>query len=551
MAMNRIKKFGTVKFHHRKERNKSLFYKDPMSSTGPGSISTSSMVSSEDIYKKRKVSQVTPKAVSSKSKHMIRSSSVVSLQRRRKTSEELNVRRHSNGLRQFKVILEYKSRPNEILMIKYDPSRTMENLHVKLCLDRKLSTAFWEVRLMDGQLPDKKMAMCEVGENAIRLVESSEQNDSGIVVVHAFSELSEDVRSVVKRAGVSEEETRDPRNFAILLNCLNFRHHTKLHTLEQVENGACELLPSGAPPGPDGLVITSGHPKKHYAMRRKNDRFYYAQSLTKKNYPVAIKKLVGTDDQTDSPDSWQRVANFYTLCSKSKHFPTLIDIYQSSTREAWLITEMYEGGTVKEALDIRTRFQEDEIAYIAKGILNGLAYLHKHNWIHSNLRGSNVLLTTEGQVKIVGLSRMEDVTGGSSTEMVGSPFYMAPEVVAKKQRGPPADIWSFGITLIEMARRQPPNASSTIRAMFVTGTQGVPQPFKDTTRWSQSFEFFMTEQVLRMEPAERATSSELLKSSWIAKACGIVKMASLFRDVFHEVRVDARSKRSKQASALF
>jgi serine/threonine protein kinase len=93
--------------------------------------------------------------------------------------------------------------------------------------------------------------------------------------------------------------------------------------------------------------------------------------------------------------------------------------------------------------------------------------------------------------------------------MVGSPFWMPPEMIKRQVYGPAVDIWSFAICLLELANGEPPNRRSALKAMFVAGTEGYPQPFRNPNAWSEDFKDFIS-RCLEIEPSRRATADELL-----------------------------------------
>lgn len=121
------------------------------------------------------------------------------------------------------------------------------------------------------------------------------------------------------------------------------------------------------------------------------------------------------------------------------------------------------------------------------------------------------------------------MTQGRVTHMVGSPFWMPPEMIQKVPHGLPTDLWSFGITLMELANGHPPHRRASIKAMFVAATVGYPQPFEEPERWSPEFGDFLS-RCLRVNADERATAKELHTPPhpFLAKAATRDQMKVLF-----------------------
>jgi len=135
--------------------------------------------------------------------------------------------------------------------------------------------------------------------------------------------------------------------------------------------------------------------------------------------------------------------------------------------------EFMEGGTLTESCK-KHNFEEDEIAYVSKHMLLALIFMHKNSITHRDLKSANVMMTIEGDIKLIDLGLCAILEGGYKVGMVGSPFWMAPEMIRREPYDNKIDIWSFAICLLELANRHPPNDSNIIRAMFTTAVEGCP-----------------------------------------------------------------------------
>uniref|UniRef100_A0A4X2L4H1 non-specific serine/threonine protein kinase n=1 Tax=Vombatus ursinus TaxID=29139 RepID=A0A4X2L4H1_VOMUR len=164
--------------------------------------------------------------------------------------------------------------------------------------------------------------------------------------------------------------------------------------------------------------------------------------------------------------------------------------------------------------------KEEWIAYICREILRGLSHLHQHKVIHRDIKGQNVLLTENAEVKLVdfGVSAQLDRTVGRRNTFIGTPYWMAPEVIACDEN-PDAtydfksDLWSLGITAIEMAEGAPPLCDMhPMRALFLIPRN--PAPRLKSKKWSKKFQSFI-ESCLVKNHSQRPTTEQLMKHPFI------------------------------------
>jgi len=160
---------------------------------------------------------------------------------------------------------------------------------------------------------------------------------------------------------------------------------------------------------------------------------------------------------------------------------------------------------------------EEEIAQIMYGSLLGLAYMHECNIIHRDIKAANILVTEDGQVKLVDFG-VSSLDAKKAKTFVGTPYWMAPEVIDSKSGmttyGPKIDIWSLGITCIELAETQPPlSYINPMRALFQIPARESPV-LEKKEKWSPEFHDFLA-QCLEKNPTKRPTAVELLDHPWI------------------------------------
>ncbi|XP_077344115.1 TRAF2 and NCK-interacting protein kinase isoform X15 [Lithobates pipiens] len=190
--------------------------------------------------------------------------------------------------------------------------------------------------------------------------------------------------------------------------------------------------------------------------------------------------------------------------------------------QLWLVMEFCGAGSVTDLIKNTkgNTLKEEWIAYICREILRGLSHLHQHKVIHRDIKGQNVLLTENAEVKLVdfGVSAQLDRTVGRRNTFIGTPYWMAPEVIACDEN-PDAtydfksDLWSLGITAIEMAEGAPPLCDMhPMRALFLIPRN--PAPRLKSKKWSKKFQSFI-ESCLVKNHSQRPSTEQLMKHPFI------------------------------------
>ncbi|KAL0978850.1 hypothetical protein UPYG_G00176550 [Umbra pygmaea] len=209
--------------------------------------------------------------------------------------------------------------------------------------------------------------------------------------------------------------------------------------------------------------------------------------------------------------------------------PHVVRYYGSyfKNSDLWIVMEYCGAGSVSDIIRLRNKtLMEDEIATIVQSTLKGLEYLHFMRKIHRDIKAGNILLNAEGQAKLAdfGVAGQLTDTMAKRNTVIGTPFWMAPEVIQEIGYNCVADIWSLGITAIEMAEGKPPYADiHPMRAIFMIPTNP-PPTFRNPDLWSEQFRDFVS-QCLVKNPENRATATQLLQHPFIkaAKPRGILR----------------------------
>ncbi|XP_007897247.1 serine/threonine-protein kinase TAO3 isoform X1 [Callorhinchus milii] len=230
---------------------------------------------------------------------------------------------------------------------------------------------------------------------------------------------------------------------------------------------------------------------------------------------VAVKKMSYSGKQTT--EKWQDIIKEVKFLGQLKH-PNTIEYKGCYLKEhtAWLVME-YCLGSASDLLEVHKKpLQEVEIAAITHGALQGLAYLHSHNLIHRDVKAGNILLTEPGQVKLADFGSASIISPANS--FVGTPYWMAPEVILAMDEGQydgKVDVWSLGITSIELAERKPPLFNMNAMSALYHIAQN-ESPSLQSNEWSNFFRNFV-EYCLQKIPQDRPTSLELLRHHFVSR----------------------------------
>jgi len=233
---------------------------------------------------------------------------------------------------------------------------------------------------------------------------------------------------------------------------------------------------------------------------------------------VAVKRIQ-LENESEG-ESLIEVEREIDILRRMKH-PNIVKYFFSHQQEGylWVVMEFCSGGSVADVAQIRERgFNELQIAKVMQGSLEGLQYLHRQNIIHRDIKGGNILLTHDGGVKLAdfGVSAQLVSTMQQRNTFVGTPYWMAPEVI--KENAPyttKADLWSLGITAIEMAEVVPPLSNiHPMRALFMINRNNPPK-LSSKQQWSLPFHEFLAK-LLTKDPRRRASAGEASEDRFVA-----------------------------------
>ncbi|EAS30748.3 STE/STE20/PAKA protein kinase [Coccidioides immitis RS] len=243
---------------------------------------------------------------------------------------------------------------------------------------------------------------------------------------------------------------------------------------------------------------------------------------------VAIKQM----DLKSQPRK-ELIVNEIIVMKDSQH-PNIVNFLdsflQEQNNELWVVMEYMEGGPLTDVIENNHVIQEDQIATICYETCKGLAHLHSQSIIHRDIKSDNVLLDRVGNVKITDFGFCAKLTESKSKRatMVGTPYWMAPEVVKQKEYGPRVDIWSLGIMAIEMIESEPPYLNEEpLKALYLIATNGTPR-LKKPEKLSKELKSFLSV-CLCVDVRSRASSDELLQHEFLRNGCSLASLAELLR----------------------
>ncbi|KAL4156539.1 hypothetical protein PRNP1_005569 [Phytophthora ramorum] len=233
---------------------------------------------------------------------------------------------------------------------------------------------------------------------------------------------------------------------------------------------------------------------------------------------VALKVVPVESEDQDAFDELTREIRILERCES----PFVVQYRGSFSYESqlWIAMEFCAAGSLADLHVLRGRreLSEAEIAAVCANVVLGLVHLHSRGLIHRDIKAGNLLLNGDGVAKLAdfGVSAQLTATVGKRRTVIGTPFWMAPEVIQEAQYDCKADLWSLGITALELAEGEPPLAHMhPMRAIFLIPNRASPE-LREPAKYSAAFSDFLAV-CLKKDPQERASAEDLLRHPFIGR----------------------------------
>uniref|UniRef100_A0A3B4AKF5 non-specific serine/threonine protein kinase n=1 Tax=Periophthalmus magnuspinnatus TaxID=409849 RepID=A0A3B4AKF5_9GOBI len=199
------------------------------------------------------------------------------------------------------------------------------------------------------------------------------------------------------------------------------------------------------------------------------------------------------------------------------HHDNVVDMYNSYLvgDELWVVMEFLEGGALTDIVT-HTRMNEEQIATVCLSVLRALSYLHTQGVIHRDIKSDSILLTSDGRIKLSDFGFCAQVSKEvpKRKSLVGTPYWMAPEVISRLPYGTEVDIWSLGIMVIEMVDGEPPYFNEPPLQAMRRIRDNLPPRLKESHKVSSVLRSFLDRMLVR-EPSQRSTAQDLLQHPFL------------------------------------
>eukprot|EP01104_Vermistella_antarctica_P018914 TRINITY_DN7186_c0_g1_i1.p1 TRINITY_DN7186_c0_g1~~TRINITY_DN7186_c0_g1_i1.p1 ORF type:complete len:530 (+),score=61.92 TRINITY_DN7186_c0_g1_i1:282-1871(+) len=342
-----------------------------------------------------------------------------------------------------------------------------------------------------------------------------------------FQGLPGSWRSILDCSGISRQEMSQYPDS--VLNVLGFeaslREENSVESL-RLGRGAPDR---GSTPQAEDLV-SKGNPSEIYSSLKKIGQGAFGEVYqavdTRTGEEVAVKKMGVT------PKNMRHLMTEIHIQKNSSH-PNIVHYVDGYFvgDQLWVVLEFMHHGALTAVLEQFPAVQltEPQMAYVCYESLKALSYIHSFHRLHRDIKSDNVLIGRDGKIKIADFGFATQLTQERSkrTTVIGTPYWMAPELIEGKDYDDKVDIWSLGIMVREMIEGEPPYLDlPSAKALFLIITTGLP-PLKTPNAYSEEMRDFLRLTLIR-DPNQRPRAIELLQHPWLICACSAQEFTTVF-----------------------
>ncbi|CAG9316555.1 unnamed protein product [Blepharisma stoltei] len=338
-------------------------------------------------------------------------------------------------------------------------------------------------------------------------------------------QIQPDSPMLQRRETAAEKEQRLPQGWQNMVTAVGISNEELEENKDSIV-GIMSFMLEGVKPMPSRMSfdltmsnrvqLLQTNPEEIYQIIRKigegGSGSVYVVKNSQNNETFALKRIRPKNDKQR-----EEIVNEIALTVLSQN-PNVLSYYESYDYNGfiWIVVELMKGNLTDLILDRWGRIPENLMAYISREVIRGLAFLHHQHRIHRDIKSDNVLISLDGKVKLGDFGYAAQLTTDQDKRhtVVGTPSWMAPELVVGSDYDTKVDIWSLGIVLLEMAEGEPPYLrENPMKALYLIASAAPPR-LQNRTKWSEDFKSFV-EQCLVKEPNERASSDTLLTHPFI------------------------------------
>jgi len=347
-----------------------------------------------------------------------------------------------------------------------------------------------------------------------------------------FSGLPPEWEAMLKSSLITKNEVlNNPEQVLSILEFESKRQKEQVEMAKKTHQPAAAGKPAPLPEETNTTLadlISRDDPTKTYKSMTKIGEGaageVFVATNVKTGQRVAVKKMEINNENI------KLLVTEIGIMKTSKH-PNIVEYVESyivEEREMWVVMEFMGGGCLTDVLECFDSVQmtEPQIAYVARECIRSLSYIHSLHRIHRDIKSDNILLGSDGSVKLADFGYAAQLTQKQKQRntVVGTPYWMAPELIRGHDYFQKVDIWSLGIMLIEMCEGEPPYMEyPPLRALFLITTKGIP-PLKDQNKWSRDLHDFMSK-CLQVNVELRPDADALLLHPFLNRACSAAEFA--------------------------